>query len=180
ICTRKLDPLYDNFTILRALARRKADGLAFQARFVGGGGLEQQTRSAARDLGLDSCVEFVGNVAHEAVPDHLRWADVYVSASVADGAPSSLFEAMASGVFPVVSDIRANRDWLEHRTTAWLFPVGDDTSCAAGIRFALDSPEVVASAIEANRQVVVERLDRCRNLQRLEALLEEAVALARR
>src|SRR5262249_52443611 len=105
ICTRKLDPLYDNFTILRALARRKADGLAFQARFVGGGGLEQQTRSAARDLGLDSCVEFVGNVAHEAVPDHLRWADVYVSASVADGAPSSLFEAMASGVFPVVSDI---------------------------------------------------------------------------
>jgi len=179
ICTRKLDPLYDNFTLLRAFARLKRDGLDFEARFVGTGVLESETRKSARDLDLDSCVQFIGGVPHNQVADQLRWADIYTSASVTDGAASSLFEAMATQLFPVVSDIRANREWLEHRKTAFLFPVGDQAACAEGIRFALDNPAIVAAAVAANRQTVVARLDRLTNLKRLEAVLNEAVAIAR-
>ncbi len=179
ICTRKLDPLYDNFTLLRAFSRLKRDGLDFEARFVGTGGLDNDTRKSARDLGLDSCVQFIGGVPHNQVANQLRWADIYTSASTTDGAASSLFEAMSAGVFPVVSDIRANRDWLEHHKTAFLFPVGDDAACAEGIRFALDNTPIVASALESNRQTVITRLDRVTNLKRLEAVLVEAVATAR-
>ncbi len=179
ICTRKLDPLYDNFTLLRAFARLKRDGFAFEARLVGTGGLDNDTRKSARDLGLDSCVQFIGGVPYKEVADQLRWADIYTSASITDGAASSLFEAMSAGLFPVVSDIRANRDWLEHRRTAFLFRVGDDAACAEGIRFALDNSAVVSSAVAVNRQTVITRLDRLANLKRLEVLLDDAVAIAR-
>jgi glycosyltransferase involved in cell wall biosynthesis len=179
ICTRKHDPLYDNETILRALARLKGEGLEFQFRFAGSGSVLDRNRSIARGLGLSDQVEFRGEVSHEQVPEQLRWADLYVSAAESDGAPSSLFEAMSCQLFPVVTDVRANRDWITHRKNGYLFRVHDDEDCAAGLRFAVAHPEVVSQALQDNRTMVAERLDRTRGLAKLERLLEKAAGMRR-
>jgi glycosyltransferase involved in cell wall biosynthesis len=174
VCTRKHEPIYANDTIVRALALLAARELPFEARFVGTGSKLARTRALARDLGLDDRVAFAGAVEPAAVPEHLRWADVYVSAATSDGASSSLFEAMSCGLFPVVSDVRANRDWLVHGEHGFLFRVGDPAACAEGLAFAPAHPDVVAAAAERNRALVQSQLDRETNLARLEALLVEA------
>jgi glycosyltransferase involved in cell wall biosynthesis len=71
---------------------------------------------------------------HGDLPGFLRAADVYVSASSSDGTSSSLLEAMASGLYPVVSDITANRPWVEHGKNGLLFAVGDAASLAEALR----------------------------------------------
>lgn len=177
ICTRKHDPLYDNETIIRALARLKGEGLEFQFRFTGSGSVLDHNQRLARELGLGDQVEFRGEVAHEQVPEELRWADLYVSAAESDGAPSSLFEAMSCMLFPVVTDVRANQDWIAHRKNGYLFRVHDDEDCAEGLRFAVAQPEAVSRAQEDNRKMVAERLDRATGLARLEKLLEKAAGM---
>jgi L-malate glycosyltransferase len=177
ICTRKHDPLYDNETILRALARLRGEGLEFQFRFTGSGTVIDQNQRLARELGLGDQVEFRGEVAHEQVPEELRWADLYVSAAESDGAPSSLFEAMSCKLFPIVTDVRANRDWVTHRHNGYLFRFHDDADCAAGLRFAAAHPGIVRQALEDNRRMVAERLDRAAGLARLEQLLQKAAAM---
>lgn len=179
ICTRKHDALYDNETILRALAKLKAEGLEFEFRFTGSGSLIDYNKRLAGELGLNDRVEFRGDVAHEQVPDELRWGDLYVSAAESDGAPSSLFEAMSCKLFPIVTDVRANRDWITHRGNGYLFRVHDSEDCAAGLRFAVSEPERVRQAQEQNRKTVAERLDRAAGLARLEKLLEKAAAMRR-
>jgi glycosyltransferase involved in cell wall biosynthesis len=176
VCTRKHEPIYSNDTIVRALALLGERGMPFEARFVGGGSLLGRTRALARELGVGERTAFVGPVEAHAVPEHLRWADVYVSAATSDGASSSLFEAMSCGLFPVVSDVRANRDWLTHREHGFLFRVGDAADCAEGLAFAAKNPAIAASAADRNRRTVQTRLDRERNLARLEALLRDAAA----
>ena len=52
--------------------------------------------------GLDH-VRFLGR--REDVPDILRWADIYVSASSAEGLSNALLEAMSSGCACVVTDV---------------------------------------------------------------------------
>lgn len=179
ICTRKHDPLYDNETIIRALARLQGEGLDFQFRFTGSGTVIDQNKQLVAGLGLTGRVEFRGDVPHEQVPDELRWADLYVSAAQSDGAPSSLFEAMSCKLFPIVTDVRANRDWITHRTNGYLFRVRDELDCAEGLRFAISNTAIVNQALEDNRGMVAERLDRNAGLAKLEKLLEQAAAMRR-
>jgi hypothetical protein len=75
-----------------------------------------------------------------------------------------------------VTDIRANRDWIVHRRSGFLFPPGDDRACAEGLRFAFEHAEECAPALEESRRVVLEKLDRKLGLARLERLLEETAA----
>ncbi|MCK6455875.1 MAG: glycosyltransferase [Phycisphaerae bacterium] len=180
ICTRKHDPIYDNETIVRALARLRDARFEFEFRFVGSGTTIEKTRSLVRAFSLDDRVRIFGDVDHVQVPDHLRWADVYVSAAKSDGAPSSLFEAMSCRVFPVVTDIRANRDWLRNGENGLLFPVGDDARCAEALRRAATDAPLRERAGEINRRTIIERLDRNRLLEQLESLLQRAIKVAGR
>jgi glycosyltransferase involved in cell wall biosynthesis len=103
--------------------------------------------------------------------------DVYVSASLWDGASISLMEAMACGVFPVVSDIPANREWLQDGATAFLFPCGDWRRLAEILLGLPVRSAFVAEAIRLNRQAVVARADRTNNISALMRRLEEVARL---
>jgi glycosyltransferase involved in cell wall biosynthesis len=179
VCTRKHLPIYDNRTIVRALAALRADGIAFEFCFVGSGNRQPFTEREVRAAGLDDAVSFAGEVEPGDVGRHLAWADVYVSATLSDGSPSSLFEAMSVGLFPVVTDIRANRDWLKHGENAFLFPPGDAAACAAGLRYAIEHGAEHAAALDRSQRRVAEELDRDRNLARLERLLASVAGSAR-
>jgi glycosyltransferase involved in cell wall biosynthesis len=179
LCNRKHYPLYDNDTIVRALAQLRDDGLDFECRFAGTGPSLEATRLLARDLGLEEKVRFLGDLEPAEVPDLLRWADVFVSAARSDGAPSSLFEAMSAGVFPVVTDVRANRDWLESEQTGFLCRFGRAEDWARGIRFAWENPEIRSRAAAVNRARVRRDCDRKSGLLALEELLARAVRIHR-
>ena len=180
LCTRKHYPIYDNDTIVRALAILQSGGLSFESCFAGTGPTLEATRRLARDLGLSPRVRFLGDVEQTVVRDLLHWADVYVSAARSDGAPSSLFEAMSCGVFPVVSDIRANRDWIAPGRTGYLCSVGQASEWAAGIRFAWDDPMRREAAAAINRPLIERCCDRAAGLRKIEDLLHRALALHRR
>ena len=99
-------------------------------------------------------------------------ADVYVSAAASDGASIALLEAMALGVVPVVSDIVANRSWIEDGVNGVLVPI-EPHAIADGIRRALtlDREDVH----RRNLEIVTARADRDRNLGACERLLAELV-----
>jgi glycosyltransferase involved in cell wall biosynthesis len=177
VCTRKHLPIYDNKTIVRALARLRDGGFAFECRFVGGGNRLAFTQREVAALGLENEVRFLGDVEPGEVAAQLAWADVYVSATLSDGSPSSLFEAMACRLPPVVSDIRANREWLRDGENGFLFPPGDPAACAAAIRAAVERLPRLGEVLDRNRRTIVEQADRRVGLDRLERLLREAAGL---
>jgi len=179
LCNRKHFPIYDNDTIVRALALLHRDGFEFDCRFAGTGATLEATRRLVRALGLEERIRFLGDVEHAEMPRLLEWADLFVSAARSDGAPSSLFEAMSAGVFPVVSDVRANRDWLESGRTGFLCHAGRPEDWARGIRFAWDNPEVRTEAAGINRRLVERKCDRTAGLKALEDTLARAIWLYR-
>jgi len=179
LCTRKHYPIYDNDTIVRALAILQQADLDFESRFAGTGPTLEATIALAQSLGLSPRVRFLGDVEPTQVRDLLHWADVYVSAARSDGAPSSLFEAMSCGVFPVVSDVRANRDWIVAGRTGYLCRVGQASEWADGIRFAWDDPMRRAAAAAVNRPLIERCCDRVAGLPKIEDLLHRAIALHR-
>jgi glycosyltransferase involved in cell wall biosynthesis len=176
VCTRNHMPVYDIPTILDALARVRADGRAFRATFAGGGLLLDEHRRRAEALGLGGCVDLVGALPHAALPETLRAADVYVSAALSDGTSSALLEALATGLAPVVTDVPANRGWVDPGRTGVLFAPRDADALAMGIVRAIDDAELRARARAEGPARVATHGDFAANTAKLAAVLEAAAA----
>ncbi len=99
-----------------------------------GDGLERRwLETRARDLGLDSFVQFLGNRTD--MPALLAASDMFLSTSLYEGMPLTVLEALNAGLPCVLSSID------EHYEIARTMP---------GCMFAApNSPEEIASALEA-------------------------------
>jgi glycosyltransferase involved in cell wall biosynthesis len=77
-------------------------------------GTETETlKIKVAELNLDHAIEFVGWIQKE---DNEQWyskAKIWVSIPESDATSISLLEAMACGCIPVVSDLPANREWIQ-------------------------------------------------------------------
>lgn len=175
LSTRRLEPIYDVATLVRACARLAPDERAgFTWRIAGGGSQEAalQAQSAALP------VRFLGWLAAEALDRELRDAHLYVSTSQSDSTSVSLLEAMAAGCLPVVSDLPANREWIADGDNGLLFPVGDDTALAACLRRAAGDPAWRARAAARNRDIVASRATWETNVEEVETLFVRLAAPA--
>jgi len=176
ICTRKLHRPYQPQTIVAALARVAAAGLPFHLTFAADGRDLASLRQEVAAYGLTERVRFLGGYAPAELPALLAGADVYVSASLWDGTSPALLEAMAAGVYPVVSDCPANREWLSGEGDGMFFPPDDVEALAAVLTRVIADPANWVAARERNRAVVRERADRETNLEILGTHYERLVA----
>ena len=135
------------------------------------GPLLEARKRQARELGIEDLVVFRGDVPHEEIPALLASAQIYLSASSSDGASSSLLEAMACGIFPVLSRIPANTGWIEDGRAGLYFEVGNATELTDQIERALDDPTLRAQAGQLNRERVETDANMHANMLRLEQLL---------
>jgi glycosyltransferase involved in cell wall biosynthesis len=71
---------------------------------------------------------------------------------------------MACGLFPVVSDIPANREWIADGENGFLVPARDPEALARAIAEAWRNPELRALALRRNAQIVEARADWQRNM----------------
>ncbi len=180
VCTRRLEQVFDHPTIIKALAILREKGFDFQMTFVGYGSLLDELRQQVEHEGLRDWVTFLGGVANSKLPEILHKHDVYLSSSLWDGTSLCLLEAMATGIFPIVSNITANLAWLEDGINGFLHKVSDPGDLANCILRLLDNPDLVAAAGRRNRERVVEKGDRNNNMKYLGFIYEDLIHRTRR
>jgi glycosyltransferase involved in cell wall biosynthesis len=180
LSTRWFKPLYRVETLVEALSRLHAAGIPFEARLVGEGPEQPCLEALVESRGLRGCVTFPGRLAADDMAGALAWADVYVSTSCTDGASSSLFEALSVGLYPLVSDIPANRNFVRPGVTGDLFAVGDAADLARALtRLSLDRG-IVRRGVEAARGFVASSLDYSANMTRIDEFVFAHAGPARR
>lgn len=179
ICTRRFEPVFDHGIILQALALLKEKGIIFDMVFAGDGSLSGVLKRQVGELGLDDCVSFTGKVPNEKLPELLGRSDVYLSASLWDGTSLSLLEALATGLFPIVSDIKANSAWIKDGVNGYLHKVGDAGDLADCVLRLLSEPEIAENTGPYNRKKLEEKADRNKNMKRLETVYRNLIQKAR-
>jgi L-malate glycosyltransferase len=133
ISTRSLAPVYDIETLLKAIPVVVASYPDTKFLILGKGKQENYLHILATNLGIDKYVKWVGWVEPQYLPHYLASSDIYVSTSLSDGTSNCLLEAMASGLASVVTDIPANRQWIQDAESGYLFPVKDHSSLSKKI-----------------------------------------------
>jgi glycosyltransferase involved in cell wall biosynthesis len=172
ISTRRLEPLYRVDTLLRAIARfSKSTELQFRVVVVGDGSQRGVLEKLSHELGVSETLEFTRAVSEDVMRKLLSEADLYVSCSMSDGTSVSLLEAMATGCLPIVTDLPANREWIDHGTNGLLFSVGDDAALADSLRRAAGDLSLRERSRRRNTAIIRERALWPENMSRHENLL---------
>lgn len=143
--------------IIKAMKILKEKGIDFVLNITNQGTEEQYLRCMACDLGLDSQVNFLGFLKRGDVYRFFDSSDIYLSIPTSDGASVTLLEAMASGLFPIVSDIAANREWIKDGLNGFLVPLDDPDTLADRIILAVRKKELRRKAAEVNRTLVARK-----------------------
>lgn len=167
IVTRSLYELYRHADILKSVAKLRDDGLQVKVIMVGEGPEKNRLLQLCRDLSIEDQVNFTGLIPNEELPKLLSQSRFYVAFPTTEGVSSSLFEAMAVGCFPIVSDLPANQAFLSQRKNGILVPFEDVMELANAIRFAVESPELVEKAIAGNRKYIEKHVDFRSNMKEI-------------
>lgn len=124
-------PRKDVGTLIRAILNMKAD---VRLMVVGSGPMKQELQSLA---GGDRRIVFAGK--QEDVRDFMHLSDLFVSASISEGLPNTLLEAMSCGLPVLLSDIPAHREIFGEGEEDVFFKISDDHELAGKIEKMLAS-----------------------------------------
>lgn len=164
IVTRSLTSVYHHLDILEALALLKNEGIHLTLTIVGDGLLKDFLIGKAKEMQLENSVTFTGRIPNGALPELLRKSSIYISVPETEGVSASLFEAMASGCFPVVTDLPGTRAFITDGENGSLVPVNSPKSLAEKLKTYLSNPDHYQSAIIKNRKFIEENVDLDKNM----------------
>ncbi|GEL09466.1 protein involved in gliding motility RemC [Flavobacterium glycines] len=165
IVTRSLLPEYQHEIILQAfylLNKRKID---FTLTIVGDGKNLTFLKDLATKMQIESKVIFTGRIPNTKLPELLEQSNIYISMPVTEGVSASLFEAMACGCYPIVSNIPGNQSWIRHRENGQLITVNDTEMLADEILWAFENKDYRNQAVVQNRKFVEENANYQTNMK---------------
>lgn len=158
-CNRAWEPIYGVDVLARAFTRLTEEYPHLRLLLAGGGSQGTRIREILMQGGALERVIFTGHIHNPDLPRFYHMADLYVSPSHVDGSSVSLMEAMACGLPCLVSDIPANREWVQEGYNGWCFRDGDDADLAAKLRQAIEQRNRLPEIGQNARQVAEARAD---------------------
>ncbi len=122
----------------------------FRYYIAGVGDLEKNIMNLVSKHHLDDSVELLGYVFD--VRDILAEADLFIFPSRREGLSIALIEAMASGLPVIASDIRGNRDLINHGLGGYLYVPDNQTSFLDALHKLAKNPALTKQMGEYNRE----------------------------
>jgi glycosyltransferase involved in cell wall biosynthesis len=127
-----------------------------------------------KHLRLEEDVWLLGN--RQDIPDILAAADLFVLASLWEGLPLALLEAMAAGLPAVVTAVGENTEVIEAGKSGFLVPPADEPTLADAIRCLLREPDKRKRMGKAARERFERHFSLGRCIQTHEILYQNMVA----
>ncbi len=166
-CNRSWESRYGVDVLARAFVKVAQQNPNVDLLLIGSGSQGQVIRQILQRGGVLDRVSMPGQVSQKDLPRFYHMADLYISPSHVDGSSVSLMEALACGIPCLVSDIPANKEWIEEGVNGWLFPDGNADALAAKILDAIRQREKLPEIGESARRSAEMRADWKKNFATL-------------
>jgi glycosyltransferase involved in cell wall biosynthesis len=176
ISLRNLEPIYDVETLIKSapIVLEKIPETKFV--IAGKGSEEQKLKELAKSLGVKNNVKFIGFIPNQELPEYLNTVDVYVSTALSDaGIAASTAEAMACEVPVVITDVVDNKKWVEDGVSGFLVPMKDQKALAEKIIYLLRNEDVRKQFGKFSRQIIEERNNYYREMEKMEDIYKKVI-----
>ncbi len=166
--------------LARILADLAQINIPFHCAVVGTGELAPLLKARVRQLGLDSHVTLLGGRPHKEWLSILSAGDIFFLPSQYEGISVALFEAMAMGVVPVMSDVGGQSEVVTP-DCGILIPLGEGEveAYVAALVNLIQNPEARRAMAQAGRLRIANSYTLDHTTPRLIEALDRAETLAR-
>lgn len=154
-----------------AILREKRDDLVFVVS--GEGRLNDELKQLARSSGLAESFVFDGFTPD--IYPYLKGCDLFVLASLFEGMPNVVMEAMAAEKAVIATDVNGARELMQEGETGVIVPPADSPALAEAIGSVIDRPGQLLSFGKAGKNRVEEHFTTDKMADRLEAHLLEKI-----
>ncbi len=142
----RLESIKDQMTLARAfielLERVPERRQRLRLVMIGEGTLRHQMQTLLEQAGCADIAWLPGE--REDIPELMRYLDIFVLPSLAEGISNTILEAMASGLPVVATQVGGNSELVVEGESGFLVPRGDPTSMAGAIERYLEDPQLVS------------------------------------
>lgn len=121
----------------------------------------------AETFGMAQYCHFLGRQPNQEMPAIYGLMDVLVLPSLFEGLPRAVMEAAMMGVPAVVTDVKGNREAVEHGQNGLLVPLGDVPKLVEAIVAILDDPARLGSMRKMSRRIAIEHFDERRVFEKV-------------
>jgi glycosyltransferase involved in cell wall biosynthesis len=177
VVTRSLEPEYKHDLILKAFSIVKQKSIPFKLTIIGDGTELKKLKWLAKELKIDNEVNFVGRISNNDIPKFLQQANFYISTPTTEGVSASLFEAMACGCLPIVSDLPGNRSWIQQKGNGILVTIENEFNLAEEIEWAFKNTDFTKKAIIENRKFVEENANYKINMKKIAFIYHDLIKI---
>lgn len=125
--------------LLEAMRQVLDEVPAAEVWVVGTGSLREPLEQQARELDVAHAVQFLGQRSD--IPDILDQLDLLVSASIWEGFPTVILEAMAARLPVVATDVSGSRELVQNEETGLLVPMRAPDRLARAILWMIRQPD---------------------------------------
>ncbi len=117
-------------------------GVKVNLTIIGDGPDVQGLKYTAYRLGIESLVEFTGNLPYSKVLELLSQAHIYLSTSAAEGLSNAVLEAAASGLPVVAFDCEGMSEVIQDGLNGFIVPFGELNLMLGKVQLLIDSKEL--------------------------------------
>jgi len=164
---------------LQAVRRVRDAGVNLEYKIAGSGPYAEAIMFCSHQLGLSSCVEFLGDVRPEEVRRLMRWADVYMHASVEEGFSNAVLEAQCAGLPVVCTDAGGLPENVDDQVTGFVAPRRDPTALAEKLMVIVRNPELAKRMGRTGRQRVEAHFGVDQQIERFVAFYQRVMQRSR-
>jgi glycosyltransferase involved in cell wall biosynthesis len=112
-----------------------------------------------KQSGLNIQINLKHSMTTKQMEDLFLSARVVVGASLSDGLPATVKEAICNGAFPVQTNTSCAGEWLKDEVSVLLVPPNDMSALSAAILRALTDDHLVDNAAEVNQKIARDQMD---------------------
>jgi colanic acid/amylovoran biosynthesis glycosyltransferase len=157
----RLNPQKNHGDLLRALHQVRQSGLDARLTIAGGDDTSEEIHKAGllelmKQLSLEGAVELLGAVSEPVVRGQLEKAHIFALASIHEGVPVSVMEAMAMNLPVVVTDVGGMRELVDDSKNGFIVPVRQPELMAERILRLLHDPSLAQRFSQAAREKIVQ------------------------
>ena len=172
----RLEPVKGQRVLLEAWAQVRARHPQARLAVLGEGSQRDALRALAERLGVSGQVAWLGE--RPAGP-YIAAADLLVQASLSEGMPNAVLEAMALGTAIVATRVGGTPEVVVDGVTGTLVAAGDAAALAAGITRMLDDPDARSRHSRAARERAQRQFSPEAMVAATEAVYERVLAARR-
>lgn len=121
------------------------------------GNLEEEILNYIEKIGIKNSVEFKGFINRENLFKLLNDGLAFISIPNSDSTSVTLLESMISGSFPIVSNLPANREWIDDEVNGLILENIDSDKLSQLMIRTIEDKNLIKNARKLNRRIIEER-----------------------